>query len=298
MNDPFKNRFKLQIESLTGFDFQDFVIELFLQRFGPSGFTVLRSKKDKGCDGIINSEQKVVACYGPRKYNQSTFTNKVEEDFEDYKKNWQKQYPNWMVIVNHSLAPFQITKVNKLKSGSTIIGITNILALIEELPNYKKRILGRYLKIEEEFFVQDYIQEILDDLLKNSDSEEPRKPYSKPLYFSDKVKLNYEQLDITDILSEYDVLAEYFSDISNLINGYEDDEIDKIKHKIISDFSQIKGTFKDRLEELTLRYLMKYSIETDSDFKFYIRALLIYMFEQCLIGDKTNQENATASSGK
>ncbi len=30
MNTPLKNKFELQITSLKGFDFQDFIIELFL----------------------------------------------------------------------------------------------------------------------------------------------------------------------------------------------------------------------------------------------------------------------------
>lgn len=62
MNTPLQNKFKLQIEALSGFDFQDFIVEMLLQKYGTTGFTVLRKKKDKDCDGVINAEKRIVAC--------------------------------------------------------------------------------------------------------------------------------------------------------------------------------------------------------------------------------------------
>lgn len=290
MNKPLHNIFKIQIEALNGFDFQDFVVKLFLLKYGPTNFTVLRKVKDKGCDGVIVTEKTVIACYGPEKNNQTKFDKKAEEDFEDFTNNWQTQFPNWMFVVNHDVTPAQIAKIESLKKTTPLIGIKNILAIIEELDNYKKRKLAKYLKIENDFIAKDYLQEILEDLLKNSASDEPRKAYAKPIYFADKVKLNFDTADVEDVFEEYDLIYGYFSDIEGLISGYEDDEIDRIKYKIVTDFAQTKGEFKERFESQTNLYLAKYSGGPDDDYKFYVRALLIYIFEQCLIGSKTEKE--------
>lgn len=296
MNSPLLNNFKIQIEALTGFDFQDFMVELFLLKYGATGFTVLRQKKDKGCDGVIVSEEQVIACYGPVESNQKKFDKKAEEDFEDFQTNWQSKFQNWMFVVNHDVTPAQINKIESLKKRTPLVGIKGILTVIDELDGFKKRKIGKRLNIDIEFFAMDYLKEILYDLLINSSNNEPRKEYSKPLFITDKVKLNFGVADVQNVLDEYNVLAEYFSDIQDLIYGYEDDEIDRIKHRIITDYSQTSGAFKDKLNTLTKLYLTRYSTEEDDDFRFYVRALLIYIFEQCLIGNKTETENDTTTS--
>ena len=298
MNSPLQNKFKIQIEALTGFDFQDFIVELFLLKYGSTAFTVLRKKKDKGCDGIIVSEQQVIACYGPVDNDQKKFDRKAEEDFDDFKNNWQSKFSNWMFVVNYEVKPAQINKIESLKKGTPLVGIKGIISIIDELNSSKKRKLAKYLNIDREFLAKDFLKEILDDLLKNSNSVEPRKEYNKPIYITDKVKLNFAEEDVQVALDEYDIVAEYFSDIQDLINGYEDDDIDKIKHRVVYDYSQTNGTFKERLISLTNLYLAKYSSDGDDEYRFYVRALLVYIFEQCLIGIKTNTENDSATSRK
>lgn len=296
MNSPLQNKFKIQVEALSGFDFQDFIVELFLLKYGSTGFIVLRKKNDKGCDGIIVSEQQVIACYGPIDNDQKKFDRKAEEDFEDFKNNWQSKFPNWMFVVNHEVKPAQINKIESLKKRTPLVGIKGILSIIDELDGFHKRILAKYLNIDSEFLAKDFLKEILDDLLKNSSSVEPRKEYNKPIYITDKVKLNFVSEDVQVALDEYDIVAEYFSDIQYLISSYEDDDIDKIKHRVVYDYSLTNGTFKERLNSLTNLYLGRYSSDGDDEYRFYVRALLIYIFEQCLIGTKTDTENDSTSS--
>ena len=296
MNSPLQNKFKIQIEALTGFDFQDFIVELFLFKYGSTGFTVLRKKKDKGCDGIIVSEQQVIACYGPVDNDQKKFDKKAEEDFDDFKNNWQSKFSNWMFVVNYEVKPAQINKIESLKKGTPLVGIKQILSIIDELDGFQKRKLAKYLNIDREFLAKDFLKEILDDLLKYSNSVEPRKVYHKPIYIVNKVKLNFASEDVQLALNEYNILAEYFSDIQDLINGYEDDDIDKIKHRIVYDYSLTNGNYKARLNSLTNLYLGRYSSDGDDEYRFYARALLIYIFEQCLIGIKTDTENDSTAS--
>ena len=188
MNSPLQNKFKIQIEALTGFDFQDFIVELFLLKYGSTGFTALRKKKDKGCDGIIISEQQVIACYCPVDNDQKKFDKKAEEDFDDFKNNWQSSFPNWMFVVNHEVKPTQVNKIESLKKETPLVGIKGILSIIDELDEFQKRKLAKYLNIDGEFLAKDFLKEILDDLLKNSSSVESRKGYNKPIYITDKAK--------------------------------------------------------------------------------------------------------------
>ena len=289
MDEPLKNIFRLQITSLSGFDFQDFVSELFLLKLGDKDFIPPRKVKDKGCDGIIHSERRVLACYAPENYNSTTFLTKINSDFESYRKYWEKEYPNWMFITNQDVSPEQIIKINELKKETPLIGIKNIIAIIENLDSSKRRKLGRYLRIDQEYFARDYLREILEDLLRDTDISDRSVLYSKPTYVPDKIELNYEKIDVEGATQEYDIVSDYFIRIEEIIKGFEDKEIDKIKLKIINDFNMKKGSFKERLEQQTLQYLDKYS-PGDDDYLFFIRAILIYHFEQCLIGEKTGAE--------
>jgi hypothetical protein len=290
MNTPLQNRFEIQIKALQGFDFQDFIIELFLQKYGAKGFTVLRQKKDKGCDGIINAEKQVIACYGPVSNNQNKFDQKVNEDFEDYQNNWQSSFPNWMFIVNQDVTPLQVSKIKSLKSDAPLLGIKQIISIIYELKNHQRRKIADYLNIEQSFLASDYLGDVLEDLLMGSEVTTESIKYDKigRIYIEDKIVINYSESEVEDAVNEYVLLAESGSlkDVSDLLSAYEDEEISRLKHKILIDYASTNGTFKERLNQLSKFYTVKYASENDDDYLHYIRAVLIYLFEQCLIGRK------------
>lgn len=299
MNTPLRNRFEIQIKSLKGFDFQDFIIELFLLKYGAEGFTVLRRKKDKGCDGIINQEKRVIACYGPENNNQKKFDKKAEDDFEDFQNNWEHDYPDWMFLINQEISPAQEAKIKSLKSDAPLLGIKQLLRIVEDLKNYQRRKLGLYLKIEEEFLSADYLGEVLDDLLKGSAIANDNIKYdgADRIKFEEKLVINYHEADVQGALNEYGYFAEngVLNEITNILYGYEDEEIDRLKHRILYDFnSKTNGIFKIKLMQLSEYYLVKYSNPNDDDYLYYIRAILIHLFEQCLIGLK-NSNDITSS---
>ena len=92
MDKLLKNAFKMQIQSKEGFEFEEFIDELFLLKYGVDNYIPIRRNKDKGNDGTVLPEQKILACYAPRKYNKPDFETKVlgaknkEGDFEKYQK--------------------------------------------------------------------------------------------------------------------------------------------------------------------------------------------------------------------
>lgn len=292
MNRPLQNSFRLQIKSLYKFDFQDFITKLFMFRYGAENYTPPRDIKDKGADGIITKNETVVACYGPEKIDVKRYTKKIEDDFKSYSDNWQSKYKNWMFVTNNDIPEWAIKKINSLKKDSTPIGLKNLLQIVDELSSFQKREVGNYLNIEKELFAQDYLKEIIEDLIKETSFTDENIEYKKQIYFPDKVSLNYNQGDVDSIFQEYDIYFEngVFNEIKNLLFGYEDEDTNKLKVRIINDFNNKSGDFKSRLQQLIEKYLDKYSNENDDEYLFYIRAVLIYLFEQCLIGSKTKGE--------
>ncbi len=74
---------------------------------------------------------------------------------------------------------------------------------------------------------------------------------------------------------------------ARLIRAYDDEEKKRIKAKILRDHNKYSGDFKTRLQSQTEAYLEKNAgSEVDDDYEYFIRAVLLYHFEQCLLGKK------------
>lgn len=292
MNNPLKNSFQVQIESLNLFKFQDFITELFILRYGAENYIPPREIKDKGADGIITSSNTLVACYGPKIVDKKRYIKKIEDDFKSYEENWRDDYKNWMFVTNNDIPEYAIKTINGLKPDAIQIGVKNILQFIEELTSYQKRTIGKFLNIDRDLFARDYLKELIEDLIKDSDFTTENVDYKTQIYLSDKVSLNFAQEDINTVLDEYDSYFEngVFNIISGLLFGYEDEDFEKLKHKIKYDYTNESGNFKNRLKQLIEKYLYKYASENDDEYLYYLRAILLYLFEQCIIGDKTKAE--------
>ncbi len=214
MDKLLKNAFKMQIQSKEGFEFEEFIDELFLLKYGVDNYMPVRRNKDKGNDGTILPEQKILACYAPRKYSKTDFETKVlgaankEGDFEKYQKNWKDKFSNWEMYVNHEVSSEQFTLIQGLD------GNTSIMVL---------------------------------------------------------------------------VMAE-FNTITNILSGYNDDEINTLKRRVINNYNKLSGNFKERLYNLTDQYTTTYGNIKDDEYVKCVKSILLYMFEQCLIGRKTENE--------
>lgn len=290
-----KNVFKIQIENKLGFDFEDFIDELFLLKYGADNYLPIRKVRDNGNDGTIISERKILACYAPKKYARKDFevkvlgTNTITGDFEKYKLEWESNFPNWEMLVNHDVAPEQLTIIDNLDGNTSIKGIKQIISIIEDLPRTKLRKLAKFLEIEN-FVIQDYIRDILNDLLTNSIVNDQIIKYKHAPYIPKKIEINYNEEDVVGAMSEFIEISQNFNIVENILVGYEDDEKGKIKYRVIEDFNKLSGSFKEKLNNLTIQYIEKYGNINDDDYHFYVKTILLYMFEQCLIGKKTEKE--------
>lgn len=290
-----RNAFIVQIENKKGFDFEDFIDELFLLKYGPDNYLPIRKVRDNGNDGTIISERKILACYAPKKYSRKEFEDKVlgtktkSGDFEKYKSEWENDFENWEMIVNHDVAPEQLTIIDKLDGKTSIKGIKQIISIIDDLPKTKLRKLAKFLEIEG-FIVKDYIGDILNDLLNNSNRNEEILKYKHAPYIPSKIVINYNEEDVDGALSEFIEISQNFNIVEDFLVNYEDDEKGKIKYRVIEDFNKLSGSFRIKLNNLTIQYTEKYGNIEDDDYRFYVKTILLYMFEQCLIGKKTEKE--------
>lgn len=283
MNAVLRDAFRLKIQSLTGNPFQDFVDELYVLSFG-SDYAPVRQKKDKGCDGILNGDT-ILAVYAPEKYLLREFKKKYSDDFSGYQANWKSKYPNWRVVYNGEIQANAIEFLKEMKADVEVNQIDHIFHQISRLNSTKQRSLASYLGIDEQFFVNDALEEIIEDL-SNEKNDGPI-AYLKPMYIPEKISLNFEDQDADTILSEYEVYLPYFENLSGIM-AINEDRVTNLKSKVCRDYLSYNGSCKERLTNMTDVYAGKR--KGDDLYKKMIRVVLVYFFEQCLIGKKTTKE--------
>lgn len=294
---PLHNQLRQQISFLQGDDFQVFITTLMFYVYGPDGFNTVRPRKDKGADGIIVDKKAVIACWGPEQRTASqlkkAFEKKTLDDFTSYKTHWESLYPNWIVITNHEPAPDQISYVNGLKSGSPIWGLNEIISFIsDKLYLADQRKIYGLLGIPKEYVSQDILDGLLENILKAAEMHASIEYKGSAPHVPEKILLNFNKNDADSIEEEYYLLEEeYFFSIQSAMRAFEDGELTKIKRKLICDFNMALGSaFHEKLNSLTVSYLNKYACENDGEYRDVVRALLFWIFSQCLIGEKTEQE--------
>lgn len=297
METVLKNAIKKQIEELKGIEFQSFIDKLYIKFYGDK-FVPVKPKRDKGNDGILHGNT-VLAVYSPEKYELNKFKTKIENDYEIYAENWANKYPNWQVIFNGEWTAGMVEFVEALKSDSQKVGIKHILEKIDGLNWGKRREIADDLGVDDQFLIYDILTKVIDDLLKRGDDNSTNKLENIPgkvKYIKEKIELNYSSVDIEAATDEYADCLRLFNRIKDIVQGYDDDDKGALKNKIRSGYNRFpSGNFKDKLERLTELYAERH--KNDDLYKFHVKVVLIYFFEQCLIGEKTEEErNAAASS--
>ncbi|GAA3946811.1 hypothetical protein GO495_27310 [Chitinophaga oryziterrae] len=305
------NSLKASIEALIrakrGFEFEALISEIHLIQYGSDGFQPTRERKDDGAEGIILSSKTVIAAYGPDAYDEKRFLKKVNDDFDDFLNKWAAENPNWKMHYNGSLAPEQIRISETLKSKAAskqitvniilVKGVDQIMQLVEEeFSNKQQRQLATYLGVAKELIIFDHIRSIIDDLIRGIEIDPENIRYDLKIDIEEKINLNYTPEDAILASEEYQdfVVNGTLKKIWGILSTYENEEINSLKMRIKREFNNLTGTFKDKLNRLTESYLNKYSSGQDDDFEYFTRALLVYSFEQCMIGDKIKSEEKQA----
>lgn len=286
MDAIFKHQIKIAIDRLKENSFQNFVDELYLKKFG-SDFTPIKQKRDKGCDGIVKNNGSL-AVYAPEKYTLRSFKKKVKEDHENYIKNWKNELPKWRVVYNGEFTAEMFKFVDSLENGSKKIGIAQIIDDIDGLNWVHQRAIAEYLGINEQFFINDLLQNVINDLLKNAKAPAKILLFQKPTYIEDKIQLNFNSNDVENAKIEYLNSLGSMGKLKVILKSYDDEEVAALKNKVIIEYGKLSGDFKTRLNNLTAALSGNHN--NDQQYKYYVRVVLLYMFEICLIGKRSEAE--------
>ncbi len=279
MNSVTENAFKAQIASLTDTAFQAFINKLYTVVYG-NNFTVVKQKWDKGSDGILNNET-VLAVYAPEKYEFGKFKRKISGDFNHYSENWADMYPQWQVVYNGEFTASIIQVIDNLKSDAQKLGLPNLIEMIAELRWSQIQEIAEYLNLDTRFIIFDVIDEIVKDLLKAEPVPAGDFDFTKLTDLGEKIELNFKREDVETAKAECVDYLKYFPLVADVISGYEREE-DVLKNRVRTDFARLTGDFKTKLDNLTDIYTQNRS--NDDYYKLFVRILLLYLFEQCLIG--------------
>lgn len=281
MNKVTENAFINQIMNLKDSSFQNFTDKLYSVCYGNS-FTVVRQKKDKGCDGILDNEI-VLAVYAPENHYIRKFRKKIADDFSKYSQYWMTSHPKWQVVYNGIFTAEMVQFVKKLKSDAQPVGLNNIIEMISKLRWSQILDLSEYLNISSDFLIFDIIDEVIRDLLKSNDVTREEFDFRELTEIERKIGLNFQSEDIERIKAEYGDGLKYFYTVTQVIGNY-DIEKDTLKNRVRWDIAKLGGDFGTRFDNLTENDANKRP--GDDYYRLMIRVLLIYLFEQCVIGRK------------
>lgn len=301
------NVLRINIESLIrskrGFEFEAVINKMYLIKHGSDGYQPTRERSDDGAEGLIRSSKTIIAAYGPDRYDEKKFFKKVDDDYDDFIKKWAADYPNWTMHFNGPLAPDQIriceelkerAKKNDIETDLIIVkGIDQIMQYIaDEMSSRQLRQLATYLGVPRELITFDQIRSIIDDLIQGIPIDLNSVDYKIEVSIVEKININYSDEDRDSAKEEYQdiVLNGTLKKIWNILATYENEQITILKLKVRRELDVINGTYKEKVNSLVAKYLDKYSNDNDAEFEYYIRALLVYCFEQCMIGKKTKSE--------
>ncbi len=284
MDNIFREQIRTAIALLFTGNFQKFITWLFKKLYNEN-FTPLNPQKDKGCDGILNNDT-IIAIYGPtpeRKSILKAFTDKIGEDYDAYKTNWKGNYPNWGVVYNGELTADRLQFLERLHENTLKMDINHLMKEIENRIFPFQRDVAVYLGIQLEFMRNSIIKQVIDDLIRSKNEDIYSQEISSPHDIEEKIKKNYDSTDFKEVKREHE---EYYSEITHvygILKAYDEREISVLKFQILSKFNILEGDFKIKFNEL--HKLLIDGNEENDYFSFYVRVLLLYLFEICLLGE-------------
>ena len=276
-----------QIACLYDSRFQDFIDCLYATSYGPSFVPVLQ-KHDKGCDGLIPSTGTAISVYAPQNYTLGAFKRKAGDDFHKYEKNWASEYPNWQYLYNGEYTAEAQNYLRSLKADVTLMSRTHLAGLIDRLSWANKRRIASYLRIDEQYVIHNVLDEILDDLLTRSETEAESRRWESPVYVGDKIAINYSPSDLDTAMRQQEECMPYFGILQRLLAQLTPTDLASLKSRIANDYLGLDGDFAKRIFRLTQQYSEKYP--GDDTYEFCSRVVLLFLFEQCIIGRRTATE--------
>ncbi len=283
MDEILKNQFKKRIEVRKESSFQKFCQDLLLKKFGQD-FQVVKDKRDKGCDGILNQDT-IISIYSPEKENLRSFKLKVKEDFEKYQKNWKQNYKKWCFVYNGELTAERIGVLDEASQDCMRWDINQILEMIDALSYYKMDQLAKSLNIDESLIIYNVLKRVIEDLTKDINitiSDEKAPPY-----LPKKVKENYSQSEQEEALKEYEDNLQHILKLQEILKHFDDKHVASLKNKVRTIYNALGGSFKKKMDNLVK--ILSDDRKEDDLYVFYVRIIALYFFERCVLGKNPSE---------
>ena len=284
-----KDFLKSKIEHLYGTQFNEIVDGIFSILYGEN-YKSIKQKRDLGSDGIIETEKISLACYAPERYDKPKFEKKVDEDYGKYKKNYMSLGYKWRFITNQKLLGSIVTYIKNKSTDAEVWGIEELINFILNLPPSKRRkILLDIFSLSTELIEFDFVEEVIEEISKLKKEVSDYCPqYNLPKDTSKKIEKNFSGEDIEIVKRKFiHFYAEYIGYLQKVLNTLDNDFISNMKMTVLREYQFLykKLTFKERFDHLVNRFSSKYP--KDQEYKNYVELILLYLFEQCLIGTKS-----------
>ncbi len=284
MDNNLRRRIKDALETRNQISFQQMVNKVFVCRY-KNDFTPVKPKWDRGSDGILFNNT-ILAVYAPTpriKNIYDEFEKKVRSDFQSYENNWKDSHPNWQIIYNGEFTAKMINLINEICPNVGKCDINHIMRIIEELKFVEYREIAQYLGISVEFISNDIIKQVIDDMIKvsiNIDNDLVELKNSPGIL--EKIKKNYKLSEVDAIRKEHELYHNDIAKLGEVLKAYDSEEITALKHKLYYRFTKLKGDFKIIFNNLFELITEDY---TDDVSKHWVRVILLYYFQDCLLGD-------------
>ncbi len=279
---------KSKIEHLYGTQFNEIVDGIFSILYGEN-YKSIKQKKDLGSDGIIETEKVCLACYAPERYDKQKFEKKVDEDYRKYEKNYMRLGYKWRFITNQKLLGSMVTYIKNKITNADIWGIEELINFIlNSLPSKRRKILSEIFSLSPELIEFDFVEEVIEEISKLKDEISDYHPqYDLPKDTLKKIEKNFSDEDIEIVKRKFiHFYAEHIGYLQKVLKSLDDDFISNLKMAVLREYQILdeKLTFKGKFEYLVNRFSSKYP--NDQEYKNYVELILLYFFEQCLIGTK------------
>jgi len=281
---------KFKISNLYEKQFNEMIDNIFSILYGED-FKCIKQHRDLGSDGIIEAEKICLACYAPEKYESNKFKRKVDDDFRKYKANYANLGYKWRFITNQKLLGSAITHIKKKDTNAEIWGIEELINFILRLsPSKRRKILEEVFSLSKELIEYDFIEEVIEEIskLKEKESLYKYKPkYKPPADTIRKIEKNFDREDVNILKKTFNIFyAEHINYLLNTLKAFGNDFISHLKVTVLREFANLseKLTFKEKFNILLNRFSEKYP--NDEEYKNYVELILLYLFEQCLIGEE------------
>lgn len=283
-----KDILKSKIDHLYGIQFNNKIDEMFSIIYGQN-YKSIKQKRDLGSDGIIEIKEVCLACYAPEKYNKRKFEKKVDEDFSKYEEHYMNLGYKWRYITNQKLRGSMVTYIKNKDERVDIWGIDELINYILGLPpSVRRKILSEVFCLSPELIVFDFIEEVIEAILSLKEESPIYSPhYGLPKDTIKKIEKNFEGEDIEIVKRKFNYFyAERVGYLQKVLESFDNDYISNIKMTVLREYQNLDGNlnFKKKFGQLINRFSSKYP--KDQEYKNYVELILLYLFEQCLIGVK------------